>query len=221
MSVEQLKYNFSDDQTGVHRLILDRIPPNSRVLDVGCATGYLGQRLVLSGCEVWGIEPDKTSYEHALNKGYKNIINLSVEAALESDIIKNEKFDRIIVADVLEHLVNPILVLNSLKIHSKPDGKILVSLPNIAHYSIRLALLFGKFDMVDTGILDKTHLHFYTLKAMYKLLEDGGWKIEEVRPRGDLERWFRKIGLEKVGKFFQFIFQKIFAYQFIIIARPL
>ena len=216
---EIMNYNFSDDHTGVHRLILDQVPTGSRVLDVGCASGYLGEALGGRKCEMWGIEPDLKSFTIAQAKGYKKIINSSIEEALP--LLGAEGFDVIIVADVLEHLVNPNLTLNELKRFCKPNGKILVSLPNVAHYSVRQSLLFGKWDMTDTGILDRTHLHFFTLKTIKTLFKEAGWEIEALRPRGDLERWFRKIGLEKLGKKLLFLFPELWAVQFVLTARPL
>ena len=207
------KYNFSSESTGTHLLLLGLIGDNSKVLDIGCASGYLGEYLVKEkGCEIWGIEPDAQSCDEAAGKGFKKIINKSVEDAL-SEIV-NEKFDYILAGDIFEHLADPAEMLTQLGDYMD-NGKLVLSLPNVAHYSVRFKLLSGNWDMADTGILDKTHLHFYTLKTARKLLEKCGWEIEAMRPRGDLERWFRKIGLEKIGKFLLFLWPEFFAVQFI------
>jgi methionine biosynthesis protein MetW len=215
---EKMIYKFSDEPTGTHALLTGYIQPNNKVLDIGCAGGYLGEKLIKEkNCEVWGIEPEKKYYEEALNKGYKIVFNKKIEEALES--IQNEKFDYILAGDVLEHLERPGKILLSLSNFLKDNGRFVISLPNIAHYSVRFGLLSGKWDMHDAGILDKTHLHFYTLKSANELLNNAGWKVVSMRPRGDLERWFRKIGLEWVGRKLLFLWPRLFAVQFIFIAE--
>lgn len=217
---EKIIYNFSNEPTGIHRLFLNEITNDSTVLDVGCATGYLGERLIQDkNCKVWGIEPDFNAANIAKTKGYENIINKRIEEAVNDEKITGKKFDFIIIGDVLEHLVNPEAILIEIKKFLKENGKILVSLPNIAHYSVRFNLLAGKWDMLDGGIMDKTHLHFYTLKTAKELLENSGWKIDGVRPRGDTERWFRKLGIEAFGKFLLYIWPELWAVQFIFVLK--
>lgn len=215
---EKIKYTFSSDPTSIHMLVVNEIEKNTKVLDIGCAGGYIGDYLVnKKNCEVCGIEPDLESYKIAKEKGYISILNKNIEDSLESEELENKKFDYIILADVLEHLVDPENVLFEVGDFLREDGKIIISLPNIAHYSIRFPMLFGQFDMRETGILDRTHLHFYTLESAKKLLEN--FKIIKIRPRGDLERWFRKIGLEFIGKKILFLFRKFFAVQFVFVVK--
>lgn len=215
---EKIKYNFSNDPTGIHMLILGEVDKSSKVLDIGCASGYMGEYLSKEkNCDVFGIEPNFKSFEIAKDKGYKIILNKNIEEALKGEELKNEKFDYIILADVLEHVVSPEKVLDGIKRFLKDDGRIIISLPNVAHYSVRLSLFFGKFDMKETGVMDKTHLHFYTLKSAKKLLEN--FEIEKIRPRGDLERWFGKFYLGFVGKKILFLFKKFFAVQFIFLIK--
>jgi len=217
---EKIIYNFSNEPTGVHRLFLDEITINSAVLDVGCATGYLGEHLVKDKkCKVWGIEPDISAANVARTNGYSEVINKKIEEAVNDEKIIGEKFDFIIIGDVLEHLVDPKAVLVKIKKFLKESGKILISLPNIAHYSIRFNLLIGRWDMTDSGIMDRTHLHFYTLKTAKQFANNSGLMIEKMRPRGDLERWFRKFGMEKFGKLILFLWPEFFAIQFIFVAK--
>jgi len=133
--------------------------------------------------------------------------------------LQGEQFDYILIGDVLEHLENPGSILSLLNKFLKINGRLVMSLPNVAHYSMRFGLLFGDWDMAETGILDKTHLHFYTLKSAKELLKNSGWKIVDFRPRGDLERWFRKLGLEWVGKKILFFWPTFFAVQLIFVAE--
>lgn len=216
MSENKLKYNFSSDPNGTHMLIAGQVSSGSKVLDVGCASGYLGEFLIKNkNCEVWGIELDSESFRLAMSKGYRWVINKSLEAGLLDDTLINESFDYILLADVLEHLVDPENILIKLKSRLKKSGKLLVSLPNVGHYSTRFSHLFGKWNMQDTGILDRTHLHFYTLKTMKEMFEKTGWNITYMRPRGDLERWGKKINMEKIGRLILFSLPSFFAVQFV------
>lgn len=218
MSKELEKYRFSNEPTGIHRLVIDRVPEGSRVLDIGCASGYVGEYLIKEkGCKFFGVEPNLRSAEEAKKAGYELVINTSVEAALTSFV--GEEFDVIILADVLEHLVEPASILADVKKLLKADGQIILSLPNIAHYSIRLKMLVGNFESTETGILDKTHLHHYTLEAATRLFESAGLTVTEVRPRGDLERWGRRLGLETLGKSVLFLAKRFFAIQFVFVLK--
>lgn len=209
-------YKFSIEPTGTHALMLGFVRSNSKVLDIGCASGYLGEALIKDkGCEVWGIEPDPTYYQEALNKNYKFVFNTTIEDALSK--IQNEEFDYILIGDVLEHVYNPESILVALNKLLKSTGQIIVSLPNVAHYSVRSSLLSGRWDMTDTGILDRTHIHFFTLKSAKELFKKTNWKIKTVRPRGDLERWSRKLGVEILGKKLLFFWPELFAIQFIFV----
>lgn len=213
-------YNFSTEKTGTHMLLLSEVPAGSRVLDVGCASGYLGDYLIREKqCEVWGIEPDYASSEEARTHGYKAVMNRSVEEALREPALASERFDVVLIGDVLEHLVKPEQLLRELKPFLKSGGRLILSLPNVAHYSVRLGLLKGKWEMSDTGILDRTHLHFYTLFSAKDMFASAGWWVEKVRPRGDLERWLRRIGLERVGRLLLFKLASLFAVQYVFILR--
>ncbi len=213
-------YNFSQEPTGTHRLLLDEIKPGSRVLDVGSASGYMGEYIIREkNGTVWGIEPFEPAAAEARTRGYAEIIVSSVEEALTHEKLSQTTFDYIVVGDVLEHLLHPENVLVALQKFLAPGGKLLVSIPNVGHYSVRWSLFIGRWDMQDSGILDRTHLHFYTRKTALALLTSAGWEVESVRPRGDLERWFRRLGLEFLGKKILFLFSGLFAVQFIFVAR--
>ncbi len=212
-------YSFSNEPTGTHQLLLNEITPESTVLDVGAADGYLGESLIIQKkCRVFGIEPHAQGAAEAVRKGYVVCVPTSVEEALKDRRLKEEKFDYILAGDVCEHLLNPEQVLRTFKTFLKPGGKLVISLPNVAHYSVRAHLLCGRWDMQDAGILDRTHLHFYTQKTARALLAAAGWQVERVRPRGDLERWGRKVGLEMVGRELLFRFPNWWAVQFIFVA---
>ena len=91
-----------------------------------------------------------------------------------------EPFDVMIFGDVLEHLKNPLAVLRQLATSLKEDGAIIISLPNIANIYVRLSLLVGRFDYQERGILDRTHLRFFTRKTFCRFLQDAGLEAEEL-----------------------------------------
>lgn len=95
----------------------------------------------------------------------------------------------ILAADVLEHLVAPEQLLQRLPEVLCPDGRIIVSLPNVAHVSVRLSLVLGRFDYTETGILDRTHLHLYTFQSARRLLEGAGLRIEQEFGGSDRFGW--------------------------------
>lgn len=218
MPENNFKYNFSNDPNGTHMLIAGQISTGSKVLDIGCASGYMGDFLIQNkGCEMWGIEPDSEGAGLSKNNGYARVINESVETGLACDGLRDQKFDYIIMADVLEHLVSPDGILYKVGNFLKEGGKLLVSLPNVGHYSARFSHLLGQWEMRDAGIMDRTHLHFYTLKTMKELFGNTGWQVDSVRPRGDLERWGKRIRMEKIGKLILFSLPTFFAVQFVFV----
>jgi len=164
---------------------------NKKVLDVGCATGQISRRLKENGCTVVGIEIDEESAK--VTKQYcENVIVGDVEKL--SELSYPEKyFDALLFGDVLEHLKDPLRVLRNLKRYLKDDGYIVCSVPNVAHIYIRLKILFGKWDYEDTGLLDRTHLRFFTIKSVKKLIEDAGFKIEKI----DFSPWIPLFRLRK------------------------
>lgn len=160
----------------INQAVLRNVPAGSVALDVGCGTGILGAELKKSSCTVYGIEYSKEAASLA-GKRLEKVLVADLEQELPS---LDERFDVLIFADVLEHLRDPEEVLKRYLRFSKPNGTVLVSLPNIANWTIRIKLLFGKFNYTETGILDRTHLHFYTLTTAKKLMEGAGLTIVKV-----------------------------------------
>lgn len=202
--------SFNTNPYSVHNKILRFIGERKKVLDVGCAEGNLSQQL--NQCEVVGIELDVKSAQIA-QKYCDEVIVGNVES-IELPTSYYNYFDHIVFADVLEHLKEPLAVLTNFKKYLKDDGYIIVSLPNIANWRIRLNLLLGNFDYEDHGILDEGHLQFFTEKNAKKLILNAGLKIYQIDITiGDINRFaklFHSIGL---------LWPKLLAYQFLIIAK--
>lgn len=147
------------------------VDEGSTVLDVGCSIGQLGGALrEKKSCTVYGIDINAYSIEQA--KGYLNFaLCADITKTPFIEIYPQQRFDYIIFADVLEHLPDAVSTLLHAQEVLSPGGSILISIPNVAHASVRLALLEGRFEYCDLGLLDKTHVRFYTRDSLLELLD--------------------------------------------------
>src|SRR5581483_9187298 len=144
-----------------------------RLLDVGAAQGDMAQVLTTHGYEVTALEGDPTLAEMARRKCHKVIV-----ADLDYSLPNLEgPFDVVLCADVLEHLKNQLRVLVDLRHQLKPEGVAVVSVPNAAHLWVRLQLCLGRFDYAERGVLDRTHLRFFTLSSFRRLLREAGLTV--------------------------------------------
>ncbi|MHB1883267.1 MAG: class I SAM-dependent methyltransferase, partial [Acidithiobacillus sp.] len=168
--------------------IARRIPRGSTVLDVGCAVGMLGQYLTEhQGCSVDGIEGNAEAAEIA-RPFYRRIAVTDLESAVLRDVLEGVRYDRIVCADVLEHLRDPGQVLCQLSDLLTPSGKLLVSIPNVGHLGVFLELLSGDFRYREEGLLDQTHLRFFTQRSFLRLLAESGFSGQVVdRTIADLQ----------------------------------
>ncbi len=180
MSHHSEKYGWKDIPGSSHDVLRRRIralTPGLRLLDLGAAGGHLG-RAVRDRCAfLAGVEPN-TTLPISAREGYDEWRPVGAEEAGDWDA----PFDVVLCADVLEHLATPESLLARIHEWLKPGGVLLVSLPNIANVSIRAALLLGHFRYTERGILDRTHLSFYTLASATHLLEGSGFRIRAVEP---------------------------------------
>ena len=160
---------FEDVNWGLLRLWNQR--RGQDVLDVGCGFATTSQFIEKLGNRVTGIE----SNPQAVAVARKRIAEV-IEGDLQRPIgIAVRRFDTIIFADVLEHLPWPIGVLRNYAQFLEPDGSIIVSLPNVGLWSVRLGLLFGRFHYDDSGVLDRTHLRFFTRRSALEMLRSAGF----------------------------------------------
>lgn len=150
---------------------------SKRILDVGCGAGMLGGSLKQKrGAEVWGVEYVPEVAKIAAGR-LDRVISGAIEDALAQ--LPDGYFDTIICADVLEHLVNPWQVLNELKAKLSPGGELVASIPNIRHWSVVSRLLEGRWEYADAGILDRTHLRFFTWHDCLLMFEKAGYSISQ------------------------------------------
>jgi 2-polyprenyl-3-methyl-5-hydroxy-6-metoxy-1,4-benzoquinol methylase len=153
----------------------------NRVLDVGCSTGNTGAWLKQVGLCDWitGVEPFKVTAAVARGK-LDHVIEQPIESAL--DFLQNESFDCILCLDVLEHLVDPWQVVEDLAKKLRKGGVLITSIPNIRHVEILFNLVVkGRFQYQSSGILDHTHLRFFTHHSAAELVQTSSLKREVVR----------------------------------------
>ena len=177
--IYQIELNST--QTNDARIIASNFVDNdSKVLDVGCACGDFGYYLSREkNCTVYGMEYDQESIQVALTKNiFQNIhqVDLNVYQTNEhSEYIG--QFDYITLLDVLEHTISPEKSLLQLKPYIKEDGYFIISLPNISFGDIKISLLNDDFEYTDMGILDKTHLRFFTYKTIAQFFTSLNFEI--------------------------------------------
>lgn len=200
---------------------ISQIIDRGEVLDIGCGTGILG-RLLAGKPNVYvdGIDP-AVSPDTAGVQGYRQFFSQGVEQLFDGKGI--ERYDWFVMADVIEHFVYPDEVLASLVTRAKPGARFLLSTPNVSHLSVRLGLLRGCFDYGETGILESTHLRFFTLSTLQKVLGASGLSVERILLLNRVPStnelldfgWFRTLlALAMVGRD-----DKLYAYQFLAVAR--
>lgn len=158
------------------------VEPDKRVLDVGCATGRIAEKLKKEkNCYVVGVEINKEMAKIA-KKRCDRVIVADAERLKSIDFPKGY-FDIILFADLLEHCRNPDEILQNLRKYLTDEGYILVSIPNVANWEIRLKLLIGRFDYQGGTILDTGHLKFFTLASVLKLVREAGFEVVGIKVR--------------------------------------
>jgi len=222
----QAGYAFKGFKYSSHYWILKKLehePAPLRVLDVGCAGGYLGKILREKGHHVTGIEADAAA-AMAARACYNHVHLADIDTF---SFPYRCEFDYILLADVLEHLRDPLSVLRRLIPALAPAGKLIISVPNVANWVIRLKLLFGNFDPADRGILDKTHLHFFTLRTLKQTMSDVPCRVVDVTPTPLPVQLLLPFTASKAFAFAHTLhygltlsWKKLFAYQFVITAAP-
>ncbi|MDW8002418.1 MAG: class I SAM-dependent methyltransferase [Deltaproteobacteria bacterium] len=192
--------------------IIEMVPEGvERILDIGCGGGETGRILKEKGKTVVGIEIRKDIAKFAAQY-YDEVFVGDVE---EIDLpFPPGYFDCIIYGDILEHLVDPWSLLKKHNKYLRMDGFLVVSIPNVRHYRVLKKLIFyGTWDYTDEGILDRTHLRFFTLKTAKDMISEAGFKVRVVKFRISGARWLKLLN-ECLGK----ILLEFLARQYLILA---
>lgn len=163
-----------------HTQIVQLVGTGKRVLDIGCWTGDLGRVLRERGCHVSGLEVDAVAADKARGV-LDEVVVADLNTTKASAHFEPGDFDVVVLADVLEHLLDPVGVLADASSLLAPDGQVVVSIPNVTHGSVRLALLQGRWDYTETGLLDATHIKFFSRPGLLALFAGAGMTIETLR----------------------------------------
>jgi 2-polyprenyl-3-methyl-5-hydroxy-6-metoxy-1,4-benzoquinol methylase len=221
----QARYRLNPDPYSSHSVIVSRLGTGEgkRLLDVGSADGYLAEILSARGYEVTCVEGDPALAARAVGKCRHVIV-----ANLDHELPRlSGPFDAIVYGDVLEHLRDPLRVFSALNQHLRNDGIVCVSVGNVAHLWVRMQLLMGRFEYTERGLLDRTHLRFFTLRSFLQFLRDAEMNVIELlttpaplplvvseRFHG---RWLR--ALHSVNAWAARLWKPMFAYQFVAVAK--
>lgn len=162
-------------------LLVFHPPQAQRVLDVGCGEGRFGAQLAERfGAEVWGVDISAESIEAAATRLHTA---LHADVSVELDRLPDGHFDAIYYNDVLEHMVDPGQVLIAMQAKLAPGGRVIASLPNLRHFRVLWALLARRdFEYQKAGVMDETHLRFFTARSMRRLFENAGYVDIDVTP---------------------------------------
>lgn len=213
------------DENNSWSIVFELVKDKQTVLDVGCSSGNFGAELIdRKHCTVDGIDIDEKDVKLAQNK-LRNAYVLNVE----TDALEHlyGKYDVILMMDVIEHLVTPAPTLKKIAKLLKPAGSLIFSVPNMAHISVRLDLLLGDLDYRNTGLLDDTHLHFYSEKTLLRVLHNAGYDVDTTKsttvsyPKQLVDLKLKEAGLEASSEFAKMIEKtKGNIYQLIGTAQP-
>jgi 2-polyprenyl-3-methyl-5-hydroxy-6-metoxy-1,4-benzoquinol methylase len=215
------------DDNHSHSQIVRRIPRYARVLELGCGDGSMS-RLLQQRCEasIIGIERNPQAAWRA--QWYCDyVFNEDLDDPHSLDALEGEKFDIVTLVDVLEHLQHPAALLERLKPLLLDEGLVLLSVPNVAHASVRLELLGGNFRYESAGILDATHLRFFTAASLQGFLQEAGYTVLDMdytwhdMPDNVIAEYLQAAGLQATPEALAaFHTPEAVAYQFIVSARP-
>jgi len=170
------KYTYKESPTASHQRILQLLDRDRQhVLDVGCGAGYLAEALAVRGNTVVGVDARRAA-------GVEERVSRFVQVDLDRETIpwSGPPFAFVVLGDVLEHLREPERLLAQCQSLLADDGRLIVSVPNVAHWSVRLPLLFGRFPYAAKGILDRSHVRFFTLRSARAELDRSGFVVERI-----------------------------------------
>ena len=222
----QAGYTFKESRFSSHSALLGRLPApgvGKRVLDLGCAGGYLSGILAARGYQVTGVER-----AGGAGPDFPPTVQL-IEADLDLGLPPlGGQYDWVLCADILEHLRRPESLLRRIHGVLAPGGRILASLPNSGNLYFRLVVLSGRFPQHDKGLFDRTHVRFYTWDGWMHLFQKAGFAIEAAEPTGipvglafpGREKRLDVRAAERLCYELARIWKTMFAYQFVLQAKP-
>jgi 2-polyprenyl-3-methyl-5-hydroxy-6-metoxy-1,4-benzoquinol methylase len=169
-----------DADNNCHAYLLSWVGYNKSVLEVGCSSGYLTKIMSERGCDVIGIEIDPEVASVAEEWAERVVVG-NIDDGDVWNYVKDESFDVVLLGDILEHLHDPLDSLRQAVKKLKPSGYVITSLPNVAHGDVRLSLMSGRFPYADTGLLDRSHVRFFTAELARQLHAEAGLRIIDTK----------------------------------------
>jgi SAM-dependent methyltransferase len=225
-TMSKYSQNMPPDLKAAIGWMYDSIESDKVFLDFGCSTGYFGQQIKQGKqCAVYGVEISADAEE--ARRVLDGVYSFDLDGAWP-EAIYERKYDYLFFGDVLEHLKDPGEVLKKCKkLLRNKDSRIFVSIPNIAHISIRLELLLGDFEYEPMGILDNTHLKYFTLPYFSRVANTAGYSVQKVDytvndyPKTIINKFLSKAGLRADDKFWKIVASKeARAYQYKFVLKP-
>ena len=199
--------------------VLARVPQTTkRVLDLGCGSGALGERLRKEiSCQVIGVTCSESEAELAR----KRLNQVLVRDLNSFDPSEVGNFDCIICSHVLEHLFNPHELLKRLRRSLLPGGALIVALPNVLHWRQRLQFVRGRFEYTEGGLMDRTHYRFFDWHTARVLLADSGYRVIEEQACGSfpLSRFLFRFG-DWMDRVMLKMFPGLLGFQFVFVCEP-
>ena len=169
--------DLSGELTGKYRSVHDKIAAGSRVLEIGCSTGYFSQALIRKNCEIIAVDNDPDAVRACEQRGIAAHHCDVGSAEFDNILSTHAPVDYVLAMDVLEHLAAPQLLVSALARGMQQKAKLIVTGPNVAYWHVRWRLLQGRWEYTEAGIMDKTHLRWFTRATWRKLLAENGFRI--------------------------------------------
>jgi 2-polyprenyl-3-methyl-5-hydroxy-6-metoxy-1,4-benzoquinol methylase len=199
---ENAEYGITSSRTKKIMDFFDGIR-GKKVLDVGCAGGYLGKKVKNLGNEVSGIDISDVSVKES-----KKVLDKAFVVDIQEEIFPFEAnyFDIVILSEVIEHLFFPEIALEKIRMVLKENGKLIITTPNLLVFSNRIRILFGYFEYTEKGIIIPEHIRFFSHDSLVKFLKKNGFKV--MRENNIIH--------PKVPEFLGKLFPNLFSYQMVI-----
>jgi methionine biosynthesis protein MetW len=169
--------DLSAGLTGKYRSVYDKIAGGSRILEIGCSTGYFSEALIRKNCKVIGVDNEADAVRACQQRGFEAYHCDVGSIGFDNFLSTHASFDYVLAMDVLEHLVAPHLLVSALAKNLQQKAKLIVTCPNVAYWHVRWRLLQGRWEYTEAGIMDETHLRWFTRATWRKLLAENGFRI--------------------------------------------